>query len=159
MTKRNVQDNRENTEDALLLSNQLCFALHSCSLELTKLYRPLLAPLQLTYPQYLVMLVLWERKSVQVKELGIELHLDSGTLTPLLKNLERAGLVHRERNPSDERSVIISLTRKGAGLRDKARGIPDELGCGLGLSASRVDSLLREITALRNHIREHRLQG
>lgn len=158
MPKRTAQDETEKTIDALLLSNQLCFALYSCSLELTKLYRPLLTPLKLTYPQYLVMLVLWEQKTLSVKELGIRLHLDSGTLTPLLKNLEKAGLVSRERDISDNRNVNISLTRKGIGLRDKARGIPRELACGLGLSQSGYDSLLKGTSALRGHIREHRLR-
>lgn len=143
-------------QDALLLSNQLCFALHSCSLELTKLYRPLLEPLNLTYPQYLVMLVLWNKDEMFVKELGHELHLDSGTLTPLLKNLEKLGYVSRARNPSDERSVIVSLTRAGIRLRDKALRVPKALICGLGLSTSEYDLLLQNVVRLRDHIRNGR---
>ena len=98
------------TDSALLLDNQLCFALYSTSLAMTKLYKPLLEELGLTYPQYLVMLVLWEQDDVAVSELGSRLYLDSGTLTPLLKRMEAAGLLARSRSAEDERRVNIALT-------------------------------------------------
>ena len=104
-------------EDSLRLDNQLCFALYATSHAVTKLYRPLLARVGLTYPQYLVMLVLWEGDRRTVSELGDRLHLDSGTLTPLLKRLEAAGLVLRTRRSSDEREVEVTLTAEGRDLR------------------------------------------
>jgi len=109
---------------ALLLDHQLCFALYSASLAMTKLYKPLLARLGLTYPQYLVMLVLWEQDGVTVSELGERLFLDSGTLTPLLKRLETSGWLARERDAQDERRVRIALTAPGRALRDAAEPIP-----------------------------------
>jgi DNA-binding MarR family transcriptional regulator len=107
------------TDQALLLDNQLCFALYSASLAMTKLYKPLLDELGLTYPQYLVMLVLWEGDGLMVSELGQRLYLDSGTLTPLLKRLESAGLVSRMRAAEDERRVHIHLTAAGRTLRER----------------------------------------
>jgi MarR family transcriptional regulator, organic hydroperoxide resistance regulator len=142
--------------DLLSLSNQLCFALYSSSLEMTKLYRPLLEPLKLTYPQYLVMLVLWEQSGVLVKELGARLHLDSGTLTPLLKRLETMGLIRRQRNPEDERGVIVTLTKQGETLKAKARGIPGVISCALGLSAKHFAALHKGVIEARTHIRAYR---
>src|SRR5665647_76946 len=109
---------------ALQLDNQLCFALYSASLAMTKLYQPLLADLGLTYPQYLAMLVLWERDGLMVSELGERLFLDSGTLTPLLKRLEAAGLIARTRDVEDERRVHITLTAAGRKLKARAAKIP-----------------------------------
>ena len=109
---------------ALLLDNQLCFALYSASLAMTKLYKPLLAQLGLTYPQYLVMLVLWEQDGMTVSALGERLFLDSGTLTPLLKRLEASGLLARERDAQDERRVRVTLTPQGHALRSAAEPIP-----------------------------------
>ena len=109
---------------ALLLNNQLCFALYSASLAMTKLYKPLLTRLGLTYPQYLVMLVLWEQDGMTVSELGERLFLDSGTLTPLLKRLEASGLLARERDAQDERRVRVTLTGPGRALRGAAESIP-----------------------------------
>ncbi len=129
--------------DALLLENQLCFALYSASRAMTRAYAPLLAPLGLTYPQYLVMLVLWEEKSASVKELGDRLALDSGTLTPLLKRLEAAGLVSRRRDPEDERVVRIELTADGQKLRSRAKSVPTELACRTGFDVSDVKALAR----------------
>lgn len=115
----------ETPSPALLrLDNQVCFALYSASLAMTKLYKPLLDTVGLTYPQYLVMLVLWERDGVTVSELGERLFLDSGTLTPLLKRLEATGHIARIRDAEDERRVRISLTAPGRALRDKAEAIP-----------------------------------
>ena len=119
-------------DDALVLGQQLCFALYSASRALIRAYAPLLEPLGLTYPQYLVMLVLWEEDDVSVKVLGERLALDSGTLTPLLKRLEQQGVVTRRRDRDDERVVRIALTAAGAKLRDKARRIPAELACRAG---------------------------
>src|SRR3981081_1876070 len=107
---------------SMVLEDQLCFALYAASRAVTGLYRPLLEELGLTYPQYLVMLVLWGRGSVPVKDLGATLQLDYGTLTPLLKRLETHGLLRRERRAEDERSGLITLTAQGAGLQERARG-------------------------------------
>lgn len=112
------------TPPLLQLDNQVCFALYSASLAMTKLYKPLLESIGLTYPQYLVMLVLWEQDGFTVSELGERLYLDSGTLTPLLKRLETGGHLRRERDAEDERRVRISLTEAGRALRDKAEAIP-----------------------------------
>jgi DNA-binding MarR family transcriptional regulator len=115
------------SQPQLRLDNQLCFLFHRISRELNAAYRPLLAELGLTYPQYLVMLVLWERDGLGVGELGDRLDLDSGTLSPLLRRLERAGLVRRERATSDERRVRISLTNRGRDLQERAAGVPEAI--------------------------------
>jgi DNA-binding MarR family transcriptional regulator len=136
-------------EQALLLDNQLCFALYSTSLAMTKLYKPLLDELGLTYPQYLTMLVLWERDGLAVSELGERLSLDSGTLTPLLKRLEGAGLIARIRDVQDERRVHISLTTAGRKLKARAQKIP---GCILSASQCSLSDLVqltRQIQGLR----------
>ena len=136
----------------LRLDNQVCFALYSASLAMTKLYKPLLDRIGLTYPQYLVMLVLWEQDGVTVSELGERLFLDSGTLTPLLKRLEGAGLLSRLRDAADERRVLIRLTADGRQLKTRAQRIP---GC--VLQASQCDvaeamALTRQVQALRNRL-------
>ena len=113
-----------NIDDMLKLENQLCFPLYACSREIAKAYTPLLSELNLTYTQYLVMMVLWEERHLSVKEICNKLYLDSGTLTPLLKKLEAKELVTRKRDPEDERSVIISLTENGQALREKAKSVP-----------------------------------
>ena len=110
--------------EQLRLDNQLCFAIYACSRAMTRLYAPLLGRLGLTYPQYLVMLVLWEGDQLTVSELGERLYLDSGTLTPLLKRLESAGLLARQRDAQDERRVRIALTNAGQALRAEAEKIP-----------------------------------
>lgn len=112
------------TTNALLLDNQLCFALYSANLALNKLYRQLLAPLNLTYPQYLVMLVLWEQDDITVSDIGERLFLDSATLTPLLKRLESAGLILRQRSRQDERQVAVTLSDAGRALQQQAVTIP-----------------------------------
>jgi len=114
-------------EDSLLLENQLCFPLYVASRLTTKLYGPLLETLDITYPQYLVMLVLWEQDHVSVSDICARLYLESNTLTPLLKRLEQKQLVQRTRADHDERSVVITLTRKGKSLRDKAVCIPGQV--------------------------------
>jgi DNA-binding MarR family transcriptional regulator len=120
--------------DHLRLDRQLCFPLYAASNLFGRLYRPMLARLGLTYPQYLVMLVLWEQAPQSVGALGGRLHLDSGTLTPLLKRLEAAGLVTRRRDSRDERRVLVALTEQGRALRHSARDVPTTLASGLALS-------------------------
>lgn len=137
---------------ALQLDHQLCFALYSASLAMTKLYKPLLAELGLTYPQYLALLALWERDGLQVSELGARLFLDSGTLTPLLKRLEAAGLVQRQRSSDDERRVHIHLTGSGRALKARAAQVP---GCVLQAtqcSLGDVVELTQRVQALRDRL-------
>ena len=143
---------RISTDQALQLDHQLCFALYSASLAMTKLYKPLLEDLGLTYPQYLAMLVLWETDGVTVSELGDRLHLDSGTLTPLLKRLESAELVTRLRDVQDERRVLIRLTATGRKLKARAARIP---GCVLQATQcdlSEVLHLTRQVQTLRDRL-------
>ncbi|MET3654435.1 MarR family winged helix-turn-helix transcriptional regulator [Dyella japonica] len=145
---------RQPTPDQLLLDQQLCFALYAASRSVTGLYRPLLEPLGLTYPQYLVMLVLWEQDGLTVRELGQRLQLDSGTLTPLLKRLQAAGLVTRQRRKQDEREVDIRLTDAGLALRDQASGIPECLAQCMQLPLDQMQSLrdeLKRLTQLIQH--------
>lgn len=111
----------------LKLENQLCFPLYACSRETIRLYKPFLDELDLTYTQYISMLVLWEKGSITVKELGNALYLDSGTLTPLLKKLEAKGLINRTRSKDDERNLIISITNEGNAMKDRALHIPAEM--------------------------------
>jgi DNA-binding MarR family transcriptional regulator len=132
----------------LKLDNQLCFAVYACAREITKLYHPLLKDLGLTYTQYVTMLVLWEQDRITVKQLGVKLYLDSGTLTPVLKKLEAMGLLTRTRDKHDERSVIISLTEQGAALKERAISIPENLFCQAGVAIEEADSLRRQITAM-----------
>ncbi len=117
----------EDKFDSLLLKHQLCFPLYACARETIKLYKPHLDELDLTYTQYIAMMVLWEKKSVTVKELGAELYLDSGTLTPLLKKMEAKGLLTRRRSADDERSLIVTLTPEGEALKERALQVPQEM--------------------------------
>ena len=146
--------------DPLQLDDQLCFALYHASRALTRAYAPLLEPLGLTYPQYLVLLVLWERDGLPVKEVGERLALDSGTLTPLCKRLEQQGLVERRRGEDDERLVRIHLTSEGRALRGKARKIPVELACLAGFDLG-SDRSVRELARLRDELTAlaHRLSA
>ncbi|MCE3028078.1 MarR family winged helix-turn-helix transcriptional regulator [Salinicola sp. DM10] len=118
----------DDTDNALALESQLCFALYSTQLAMNKLYRGLLRELDLTYPQYLTMLVLWQRDRQTVSEIGEHLYLDSATLTPLLKRLAAAGLITRQRSRQDERQVEIALTAKGRALRERAKAVPHAAG-------------------------------
>ena len=136
-------------DDMLQLSQQLCFALYATTHAFNRAYRPLLAPLDLTYPQYLVMLVLWEVDDLTVKEIGAKLQLDSGTLTPLLKRLEAAKLVQRVRDATDERQVRIRLTDSGRALRAKAAGIPKKLAQAIGRPIPDIIALRQQLTELR----------
>ena len=113
--------------DALKLENQLCFPLYACSREIIRRYKPFLDQIDLTYTQYIAMMVLWERRSVTVKELGSCLFLDSGTLTPLLKKLEAKGLITRRRSEEDERSLIVTITEAGEALREQALFVPEQM--------------------------------
>jgi MarR family transcriptional regulator, organic hydroperoxide resistance regulator len=134
----------------LQLHNQLCFAVYSTAHAFNRVYKPLLDALGLTYPQYLVMLTLWEQDDVPVKTIGEHLFLDSGTLTPLLKRLEAAGLIKRKRSADDERQVIISLTKQGRAVQDDAKNLPQAI---LGASACTLDELMvmkNELTTLRD---------
>ncbi len=129
--------------NALKLENQLCFPLYACSKEVVKRYKPFLDKLDLTYTQYITMMVMWEKKSVNVKELGDTLFLDSGTLTPLLKKLEAKGYVTRKRSESDERNLIVSITEKGEALRDDAVDVPRQMGQCVNLTADESLQLYR----------------
>lgn len=136
----------------LLLENQLCFSLYSTALAMNKIYRKLLKELDLTYPQYLVMMVLWEQDERMVSEIGEKLFLDSATLTPLLKRLESAGLVSRIRAASDERQVIISLTDAGRDLKQKAKSIPNNVLCATECTMQELSGLKGKLDVLRTHL-------
>lgn len=138
---------------ALLLENQVCFALYTASRLLTQAYQPRLEPLGLTYPQYLALLVLWERDGLTVSELGGRLSLDSGTLSPLLKKLEARGWISRERKPEDERSVVLRLTPQGRELKRKAMPVPEEMACLTEMSGTRLAKLRQELEALSASLR------
>ena len=138
--------------DLQRLDYQLCFALYSSSLVMTKLYKPVLSALGLTYPQYVVLLVLWETDAIGVGELGERLYLDSGTLTPLLKRMESAGLLVRERAASDERRVIVTLTVAGRALRRKAERVPMQVACATGCKLDEISALTAQLKALRSNV-------
>jgi DNA-binding MarR family transcriptional regulator len=144
--------NRITQDPNMELGNQICFALYSTTHALTRAYRPILEELDLTYLQYIVMMVLWEQDGLTVKEIGQRLHLDSGTLTPLLKRLEANALVHRQRGTSDERQVNINLTVQGKALYDKARGIPAKMLCAMGQSVDQLTELKHDLVALRDRL-------
>ena len=139
-------------DDVLALDNQLCFALYAANRAITARYRPLLAELNLTYPQYLVMLVLWEAgengQTVRVSDLGKRLRLDSGTLTPLLKRLAERDLVTRLRDTPDARVVTVAPTEKGSAMRQQARDIPGRLLCGTGIDQERIVELREELRSV-----------
>ncbi len=139
-------------EQALQLDHQLCFALHSASLAMTRVYKPYLDALGLTYPQYVVLLVLWERDGLTVSEIGQRLFLDSGTLTPLLKRLQALDLLSRTRDSADERRVLIRLTEAGRALKTSAASVP---GCILAATQCGLDEvaqLRRQLQALRDRL-------
>ncbi|MHB0770830.1 MarR family winged helix-turn-helix transcriptional regulator [Bradyrhizobium sp. 5.13L] len=136
----------------LRLDNQICFAVYSAAHAFNRVYKPLLDRLGLTYPQYLVMLVLWERDDVPVKDIGEKLFLDSGTLTPLLKRLEAAHLLKRTRSRDDERQVLIALTPQGHALKDKARSVPQSILAASNCSVSELVAMKDEIVALRDRL-------
>lgn len=144
---------KTDTVDAMLqLDNQLCFALYSTSLAMTKLYKPMLEDMGLTYPQYLAMLVLWEQDGLTVSELGERLYLDSGTLTPLLKRMETAGLLSRIRAVQDERRVHITLTAEGRKLKAKAAKIPGCIMSATQCSIPELVSLTQQVQSFRKRL-------
>lgn len=127
--------------DMLKLENQLCFPLYVCSKEIVRRYKPFLDPLDLTYTQYIAMMVMWEEKTVTVKELGEKLYLDSGTMTPVLKKLEAKGYITRERSGKDERSVLVTITAAGEELKKSAAAVPEKLGGCVHLTAEEAGQL------------------
>ena len=135
----------EEKYDSLKIQNQLCFPLYACSKEIIKRYKPMLDKLDLTYTQYIVMMVMWEQKEINVKRLGECLFLDSGTLTPLLKKLENKGYISRKRSTYDERNLIISITDKGMKLRLKAKDVPMEMGKCINLSKDEAMQLYKTL--------------
>jgi DNA-binding MarR family transcriptional regulator len=148
-------DSQRATRSRLALDRQLCFALYSTSLAMTKLYRPLLEPLGITYPQYLVMLVLWESDDLTLSQLGDRLLLDSGTLTPLLKRLEAGGLLRRVRDAGDERRIRITLTASGRRLRRRAKAVPGLAARATGCELADLDGLADRLRRLRACITTH----
>lgn len=152
MTSKSCCNPVQDQDSILALDNQICFALYAANRAVTARYRPLLAELGLTYPQYLVMLVLWEQDgsgiAPRVSDLGARLRLDSGTLTPLLKRLEEHQLVRRVRREDDERVVRIALTDEGRALKDRARSVPLQLLCGLEVEPGRLEGLRGQLRHL-----------
>ncbi|MBL4936027.1 MarR family transcriptional regulator [Clostridium sp. YIM B02515] len=141
-------------EEMLKLDNQLCFSLYACSKEVTRIYKPFLDELGITYTQYITLLVLWEKDNITVKELGDRLYLDSGTLTPLLKKLENADIVKRTRDTKDERNVYVELTEKGRDMKITALNIPQKIFCCTGLTSEEVVSLREKLKELLLHLRQ-----
>src|SRR5215475_12135196 len=153
MTRVQKMARKQLAADQLLkLDNQICFAVYSATHAFNRVYKPLLDRLGLTYPQYLVMLVLWERDDVPLKDIGEKLFLDSGTLTPLLKRLEAAQLVKRTRSTEDERQVLIALTAQGQALKEKARAVPQSILAASDCTVSELVAMKNEIVALRDRL-------
>ena len=148
---QSVNSDKQGLENMLQLNvdQQMCFALYSASLSMTKVYKPLLSALNLTYPQYLVLLVLWQQDGVTVSTLGERLFLDSGTLTPLLKRLEKNGYLSRQRATEDERRVIVKLTKAGKQLQEKSQHVPLKIACSTGCSLLGLHTLNDQLIALR----------
>ncbi|MBB5763957.1 MarR family transcriptional regulator [Methylorubrum rhodesianum] len=141
-------ESAEVLRDPLLLDNQLCYALYAAAHRMTKSYRPMLERMGLTYPQYLVLLVLWENDGITVSEIGRRLRLDSGTLTPVLKRLESSGLLNRSRRQSDEREVEIALTDQGRALRSEAVAVRQSVMCQLNMSEPEIQAMRADLNAL-----------
>ena len=142
----------ERHDDPLKLENQLCFPLYACARGIIRQYKPFLDPLGLTYTQYIVMMVLWERGRILSKDLGRTLYLDSGTLTPLLKKLEAKGLVTRERGKKDERNLVVSLTEKGRGLKERAAQVPLQMSRCIDLTMEEAVQLYRILYKILNGV-------
>lgn len=145
-----MSNNQKNMH--LHLSDMVCFALYSTANALTRAYQPILSKLELTYPQFLVMLVLWEKDDQTVSEIGGKLNLDSGTLTPLLKRLEAAKRINRRRDPQDERQVRITLTEEGKALREAAQDIPEQVMCALGQPIDELQDLRSRLLTIRGNL-------
>ncbi|MBO7649981.1 MAG: MarR family transcriptional regulator [Lachnospiraceae bacterium] len=150
--KDKVSDGAEGRYDCIKLENQLCFPLYVCSKEIVRRYKPFLDEMGITYTQYITMMVLWERESVNVSQLGECLYLDSGTLTPVLKTLEAKGLVVRKRSAEDERSVIVEATEAGMALREQAVTVPPRMGACVNLSQEDAMELYRILHLLIDNI-------
>jgi DNA-binding MarR family transcriptional regulator len=146
-------------DPSLALDAQLCFALYSAQLAMGKIYRRHLADLGLTYPQYLVMLVLWEHDGLSVTELGDRLYLDSATLTPLLKRLQALGLLRRDRTARDQRRVVLTLTPSGQALKVRAQGVPQSVLCATGCPPEQAQALKAELEALRAQLQRAQTQS
>lgn len=144
--------NSDHKDSHLHLSDMVCFAIYSTANALTRAYQPILSKLDLTYPQFLVMLVLWEKDDQTVSEIGGKLNLDSGTLTPLLKRLETAGRIRRRRDPQDERQVRITLTDEGQALREAAESIPEQIFCALGQPLDNLKDLRARLLDIRSNL-------
>lgn len=150
------QDDKKVKTMPPLVDQQLCFALYSANLAMNKVYRQLLSQLDITYPQYLVMLVLWQKDDVTVSEIGEQLFLDSATLTPLLKRLESAGLINRQRTRQDERQVAVTLTEAGRVLRVKAEAIPEAVKCATACDDDALLALKLQLDGLRDNLNQSR---
>ena len=140
-------------DDIVPLEQQLCFSVYSAAHAFTAAYKPLLEPFGLTYPQYLVMLALWQKDGVSVKEIGARLHLDSGTLTPLLKRLQASGYIQRGRDPADERQLRVELTEEGQRLRWKVVEVRKSLVCSLGTTEAPIQALREQVDAMTQALR------
>lgn len=138
--------------ESLKLDNQLCFALYACAKEVTRIYKPFLDKFGITYTQYITLLALWEEDNITVKELGKKLHLDSGTLTPLLKKLENMEILKRIRDTEDERNVYVKLSEKGMKMKDEALEIPGKVFCSTGMSMEEVLDLREKLKLLLNNL-------
>lgn len=153
-------DNEKNVQQekysCLRLENQLCFPLYACAKEVVRSYKPFLSRLDLTYTQYITMMVLWERKQMNVKEIGECLYLDSGTLTPLLKKLEQKGFIRRHRSKEDERNLLISITPEGEALRDEALAVPGEMKACMALDPGDASALYTLLYKFLDKCQEHR---
>ena len=139
------------SDKILCLENQLCFPLYACAKEVIRLYKPFLEDIDLTYTQYIAMLVIWEEKEITVHELGDKLYLDSGTLTTMLKKLENKGYIKRTRSSSDERNLIITITKIGEELKEKALNIPPKMGACIPLNAEDAKCLYKILNTLLNN--------
>ena len=154
MNTESTHDEAVSADDSLLLDNQLCFSLYSTSLLMTKVYKPLLQALGLTYPQYLTMMVLWERDGMTVGEISTRLLTDPGSLTPLLKRLEAEGLLSRTRSKDDERVVIVELTPQGRALRDQAESVPLNIVKASCHSSAELRALQASLLSLRKNLQQ-----
>ena len=140
------------SQKALHLDQQLCFALYSTSLAMTKVYKPLLDKLGLTYPQYLIMLILWQNDGLALKDVGEQLQIDSGALTPVIKRMEAMGLLIRSRNPQNERTLEIRLTKTGWAMREQAAEVNQTIGLSCGMAEPEIHALRRELIELRSQL-------
>ena len=145
-----------NKYDALKLKNQLCFPLYACSKEVVRMYRPFLREIDLTYTQYIVMMVMWEKGKLNVKELGERLYLDSGTLTPVLKKLEAKGYINRKRSDQDERNLLVTITGDGKNLQKKAVEVPERMAGCMALSPEEAGTLYQLLYKMLGNIDEEK---